>query len=138
MTELAYLPGPLYPDLFQPERTPSLVPVAGDEPRWRAEVLEIHHLQISADSAAIDGELQQAIDELVERHAPARWDILGSTSTDGCHPMRIVQVGLVHRLEVAADDSHQALEIAQAIAAQRWPGSELLGVDLVLPGEGRG
>lgn len=138
MTAHAYLPGPLHPDLFAPDPTPTTIPASAGEPRWRAEILCIRHVVADRSLAEFPwpDQLRQDIDELSrECGAADRWEVLGSTATDGCTPVRILQVGLIHHLEVAAGDSHEALEIAQAIAAQRWPGAEVLGVDLVYPEE---
>ncbi len=137
-TELAH--GPLHPDLFEPEPTPTVLAIDRCDPRWRAEVMVPHPVQIEVQDDHTDSfaaVLRRVIDELVECHAPARWEILGGSTDSCCHPMRIVHVGLVHQLDIAAQDSHQALDIAQALAARRWPGSEVLGVDLVLPEEER-
>ena len=127
--EIAY--GPLHPDLFEAELTPSLLAVDQDEPRWRAEVLDVRQTWIDAGDAE---RLRQEVLALAERAGADGAEILGVSRQDACMgPLVAVQVGFSYHLDVAADSSHEALEIAQAVAARRWPGAEVLGVDLVVP-----
>ncbi len=128
------LPGPLHPDLFEPELTPSLLVVDQDEPRWRAEVLDTHTVWIDTGELAMIPRLAQ---EYADETGADGYEILGVRRDAGtcCAPQVLlaVQIGITYHLDVVADTSHEALEIAQHIASRRWPRSEVVGVDLVLP-----
>ena len=130
-TAIDMLPGPLHPDLFEVELTPSVLGVGRDEPRWRAEVLDVHQVWITSGDAEL---LQHEIRRMTERTGADGVEILGMQRQSACMGGLIaVQVGFTYHLDVAADSSHEALAIAEHIACKRWPGSEVVGVDLVMP-----
>jgi len=121
------LPGPLHPDLFEPELTPSVLAVEEDTPRWRAVIL---HTDIELMS--ISDNIQEMARACAERAGANGYEILAINRVSACCPF-VVQIGYTYHLDIIADSSHEAIQIADRIASQRWPGSEVIGVDLIVP-----
>ena len=125
------LPGPLHPDLFEPELTPSVLAVEEDTPRWRAEVL---HTDITLVDESEVPFLTAIAEERAAQAGASGYEILAIYQDDACGgPLVQVQIGYTHHLDVIADSSHEAIQIADRIARHRWPRSEIVGVDLIVP-----